>query len=285
MLLSACGGRPNEPPPPATAGLELQVADFGQARKEFRTRLVRRGAAPGTPASLEIPAGATVVDYLSGRLCLKAIASPDPGDGARHAAVLFLHGGFGFGVESWEMSRPYRQAGFVVLTPVLRGENGQAGDFTLFFDEVDDVLAAAETLAGLSYVDPSRIYLAGHSAGGSLALLAALASKRFRAVASFSGDPDQVAHNRGRPELVVFDPTDIREFQLRSSVAFANGFQCPARLYYGDEEAIWAENPNRRTAILARQAGLDVDAIEVPGGHGSMVPEAIQQSIKFFNSR
>jgi dipeptidyl aminopeptidase/acylaminoacyl peptidase len=273
------------PPPPATAGLELQAVPFVEARKGFQTMLVRHEPAPSVSRDLEIPRGATTVDYLSGRLCLKAVTSPDPGDGRRHPAVLFLHGGFGFGLEDWEMSQPYRQAGFVVMTPVLRGENGQPGDFTLFFDELDDINAAADTLAALSYVDPRRIYIAGHSAGGSLALLSALASNRFRAAASFSGDPDQIAHNRGQPRLVVFDPTDIREFQLRSSVAYATSFKCPARLFYGDEEAIWAEAPNQRTAILARQAGLDVDAIEVPGGHGSSVPEAIQQSIKFFNRR
>ena len=57
--------------------------------------------------------------------------------------MLFLHGGFQFGPEDWEMTWPYRAAGFIVMVPMLRGEDDQAGDFTMFYDEVDDVLAAA----------------------------------------------------------------------------------------------------------------------------------------------
>ena len=57
----------------------------------------------------------------------------------------------------------------------------------MFYDEVDDVLAAAEALADLPEVDSGHLYLAGHSAGGTLALLAAMSSQRFRAAASLSG--------------------------------------------------------------------------------------------------
>jgi dipeptidyl aminopeptidase/acylaminoacyl peptidase len=283
--LSSCGGRGSEPLPTASPGLELQPEGYARAREGFRTRLVRRGPAPQTPPSLEIPEGAREVEYRSDALKLRAVASPDPGDGVRRPAVLFLHGGFGFGRESWEMSRPYREAGYVVMTPVLRGENGQPGEFTMFFDEVEDILAAAETLSTLPYVSPDRIFIAGHSAGGTLALLSALASKRFRAAAAFSGDPDQLAHTAGRADLLVFDPTDIRELRLRSSVAYATSFKCPARLYYGDEESLWAEGPNRRTAILARRAGLDVEAVEVSGDHGTSVAPAIRDSIRFFKGQ
>jgi hypothetical protein len=37
---------------------------------------------------------------------------------------------------SWEDAKPYRDAGFVVMTPMLRGENGQAGAWSYFYDEV-----------------------------------------------------------------------------------------------------------------------------------------------------
>src|SRR5207248_3849928 len=109
-----------------------------------------------------------------------------------HAAVLFLHGGFAFAADDWEVSRPYRDAGFVVLTLLLRGENGQPGAYSFYYDEVDDVRAAAAYLRKQPYVDPDRLYLAGPSAGGTLVLLAAEASKHFRAAASFSAMPDQV---------------------------------------------------------------------------------------------
>ena len=41
------------------------------------------------------------------------------------------------------MAQPYRDAGYIVMIPILRGENGQPGFYTMFYDEVDDVLGAA----------------------------------------------------------------------------------------------------------------------------------------------
>ena len=167
------------------------------------------------------------------------------------------------------------------MAPILRGENGQPGVFSLFYDEVDDVLAAAEALAGLPDVDPSRLYVAGHSVGGTLALLAAMSSNRFRAAASFSGSPDQVSFVRFQEELVPFDDNDPREFQMRSPLAFPQSFKCPVRLYYGNQEILF----RRVSQEMARQAksfGLDVEAISVPGDHMTAVPEEIRQCIGFF---
>ncbi len=234
---------------------------------------------PGEP--LQTPPSTVAIDYRSGELTLKAFVTPDPGDGAKHPAVLFLHGGFAFGGDDAEMPQPYRDAGFIVMIPILRGENGQPGSFTMFYDEVNDVLAAADTLAALPYVDSTHIFVSGHSAGGTLAMLAAMASNRFRAAASLSGSPDQKANAASQPILAVFDQSDPREFQLRSPVAYAMSFKSPIRMYFGDQEG-WATLSTQRTAELAKQKGLDVEAIEVPGDHFSSVPEAIRKSIEFF---
>jgi dipeptidyl aminopeptidase/acylaminoacyl peptidase len=88
----------------------------------------------------------TEIKYPSGELRLKAWMNRPADVTRKHPAVLFLHGGFAYGMGDLEQTKPYRQAGFVVLTPMLRGENGQAGAFPYFYDEVDDVLAAAEYL-------------------------------------------------------------------------------------------------------------------------------------------
>ena len=262
-------------------GLEPQREDFARGRSGFKTKLVRRGPSPQAGEPLRTPAGADEVEYRSGDLILKAFVTPDPGDGRRHPAVLFLHGGFAFGGDDWDMPQPYRDAGFVVMIPILRGENGQPGSYTMFYDEVDDVLAASAALASLPYTDSSRIFVSGHSAGGTLAMLAAMASDRFRAAASLSGSPDQKANALSDPMLVSFDQSDVREFQLRSPVAYATSFKSPVRMYFGTEEG-WATLPTQRTAKLAKQNGLDVQAVEVPGDHFSSVPEGIRSSIEFF---
>src|SRR5207237_1250297 len=114
----------------------------------------------------------------------------------------------------------YRDAGYVVVTPMLRGENGQPGSFTMFYDEVDDVLAAADALAKLPYVDDKHIYVSGHSAGGTLSLLTAMASPRFRAAASFSGSPNQKTFAQQGQYPVPFDQSNPLEFDLRSPAAY-----------------------------------------------------------------
>ncbi|MFI5455881.1 MAG: alpha/beta hydrolase family protein [Isosphaerales bacterium] len=277
LLLSAgCQGRQDVSP-----GLEPQQEDFARARKGFKTKLVRQGPSPQPGNSLQTPSGATEIDYRSGDLILTAFVTPDPGDDRRHPAVLFLHGGFAFGGDDWDMPQPYRDAGYVVMIPILRGENGRPGSYTMFYDEVDDVLGAADCLASLPYVDAKRIFVSGHSAGGTLAMLAAMASDRFRAAVSLSGSPDQKANAESQPILISFDRSDPREFQLRSPVAYATSFKCAMRMYFGNQEG-WAVVPTQRTATLAKRNGLDVDAIEVSGDHFSSVPEAIRLSIEFF---
>ncbi len=269
----------------AGCGKELAVTnprgDYAAARQAFQTKLVRRGPAPQEWEPLQAPPGATEVTFDSGGRALKAFVSSDPGDGRRLPAVLFLHGGYAFGDGDWESHELYRNLGYVVMTPVLRGENGQAGEFTMFYDEVDDVLAAADALARLPWVNPDRLFVVGHSAGGTLATLAAMTSDRFVAAASFSGSMDQKANADANPELAVFDRTDPREVEMRSPVAFAASFRCPTRLYYGSKE-FWAYRPTKRTAELAREKGLNVQAVQVPGDHFSSVPTAIQNSIDFF---
>ena len=88
----------------------------------------------------------------------------------------------------------------------------------------------------------------------------------------------------GYKEVVPFDSADIREFQMRSPVAYATSFKCPVRLYFGSWEG-WAKGPSRQTATLAKEKGIDAEAVEVAGDHFSSVPEGIRRSIAFFGQR
>ena len=270
----------------ASDGLKLQSEDYSTARKHFQTHLVRHIPAPQDGQPLHAPAGVNQVEYSPG-LHLQAWITPSSGSGqasgAKKPAVLFLHGGFAFGGDDWEMTQPYRDAGYLVMMPILRGENGQGGDYSMFYDEVTDVVAAADYLAKLPSVDARHIYVAGHSVGGTLTLLAAMASPRFRAAAAFSGAPDAISWSAGQPEYVVFDTSSLREYQMRSAIAFATSFKCPVRIYYGTEEPFFASG-SQQTSERAKTKGLDVEAVRVSGNHFSAVPEEIQQSIRFFQS-
>jgi dipeptidyl aminopeptidase/acylaminoacyl peptidase len=277
---------PKSAPSPFAPMVAVQQDDYARARKAFRTKLLREAPSPQTESLPSPPAGVDVVEYVSGALRLKAWVSRPARAGEKHPAVLFLHGGFAFGIDDWEASRPYRDAGWVVLTPMLRGENGQPGSFSFFYDEVDDALAAAECLARLPYVDADRLYLAGPSAGGTVALLAAMTSKRFRAAASFSATPDQVLfckHSKNASRDIPIDVGNVRELEMRSPLAFAASLKCPTRLYWGSLEPEWTET-SRRLAVLAKQAGLDVEAMQVEGDHQSSVRPGVERSLEFFRA-
>jgi dienelactone hydrolase len=270
----------------ASRGLELQSEDYSKARSHFQTHLLHHGPAPQDWSPLHAPDGAIQVTY-SDTPSLVAWITPLPANAAAgghsRPAVLFLHGGFATSEQDWQMIQPYRDAGYVVMMPALRGENGQDGNYAMFYNEVDDVLHAADYLSRVPGVDSKHLYLAGHSVGGTLTLLTTMTTDRFRAAASFSGSPDQIAWSKHQPEVIPFDPNNLREFQMRSPIAYATSFKCPVRLYFGSEEKGFGYF-SRTTADLAKQKNLDVEAVAIPGDHVSEVPEAMRRSIQFFQA-
>jgi len=244
------------------------------ARKGFTTELIPSSyeaddEAPVPPASANL----RLVQYRSPAGKLAAYVSPDPEDGERHPAVLWAHGGFGgIGSWFWEEASPqddqtasaFREAGIVMMLPSWRGENDNDGSFELFFGEIDDLLAAREYLAGLPYVDPERIYLAGHSTGGTLALLAATASHQFRAVFSFGGAPDmEVVLANGGYGNTPFDPESKQEVRLRSAIHFVNAIESPT--FYFEGEASNYCRDARRMEAKGKRAGAPFTACIIEG--------------------
>lgn len=279
----AGGGKPPAPPAPAPAPAMPRASDvdYAVARQTFRTKLVRDVASPQPWEPVKIADDAREIPYTSGGLKLRAWISPPTK--TKRPAVLFLHGGFAFSLDDWIATKPFRDAGYIVMMPILRGENGSPGSFTLFYDELDDVLAARKVLERRPDVDTKRIFVSGHSAGGSLALLAALASRSFRAAAPLSGTVDASMHAE-EPELAPFDTTNAEEARMRSAIVFAASFKCPTRIYFGDEED-WAKDGSLETARRAKAAGHDVEAVVVPGDHFTMLETAIPAAIAFFEKQ
>lgn len=262
------------------AGPPVQIpTDYARAREGFRTRLLTEGPAPEPGGSLKPPDGVQAVPYPSGELTLVAWASPPrqrPGP-----AVLILHGGNALGPGHWDMARPFLAAGYAVMMPALRGENGLPGSFSGFYDETQDVLAASHLLAARDDVDPDLIFLAGHSIGATQAMLAALTTTRYRRCAAFSGNPDARAFFKRFPEEQRFDPADPREFQMRSPACFATSFKCPIMLLHGTAEAKLAP-ANLLTRTRAAQSGLYAIYDTVEGDHGSAIPSEIELALRFF---
>jgi pimeloyl-ACP methyl ester carboxylesterase len=105
----------------------------------------------------------------------------------------------------------YRQAGVILMLPTLRGGNDNPGKLEGMVGEIDDIIAAANHLATLPYVDPERIYLGGHSTGGTLVMLTAAASDQFRATFAFG---PVIAASAYGPGFIPVDFQTLPEWEI-----------------------------------------------------------------------
>ncbi len=266
-----------------------------EARKGFTTRLKSKILAPQLgDEKLVAPAGAELVEYPSGDMKLKAWVSPDPGDGKKHPAVVFLHGGFALGDSDWEVLAPYREAGYITITPSLRGENGNPGNFEFFYGEVSDALAAGEFVAKLPYVDSDRIHVTGHSIGGLLCVMTAESDSVFRSAAAFSPTSLDTADwieevKSGRfvgqgqlqdSKLLVFNPKDKQEVILRNPHEFAKQIQIPLLIYLERRRILSGVGS---FSHLAKETGKPVLMKQLFGGdHMTMLPPSIEDTLSWF---
>jgi hypothetical protein len=96
-------GSASKSPPSYDPEVAIQVDDHAEIRKRFRTKLTRRGPSPQKERMVHPPEGVSVIEFPSADLRLKAwINIPAVKEAGRRPAIVFLHGGFGFGKEDWE---------------------------------------------------------------------------------------------------------------------------------------------------------------------------------------
>ena len=195
-----------------------------EARKGFTTHLMKKqseGDAPEQP-----PADLfRLTTYPSPLGDMAAYVSPSPNDGKKHPAIIWLIGGFSNGIHDtpWQpassqndqSASAYREAGIIMMYPSRRGGNTNPGYREDFLGEADDIIAARDYLAKLDYVDPNRIYLGGHSTGGTLALIVAELDNKFRAVFAF-GPVDDVSGYGS--DILNYDLSNPKETNLRSPI-------------------------------------------------------------------
>ncbi|MDQ0463175.1 dienelactone hydrolase [Caulobacter ginsengisoli] len=213
---------------------------LAQARAAHPTSVV--GEAGGDPADKPPARLFRMTSYPSAVGDLAAYVTPSPGDGRRHPAIIWITGGDANSIgDVWgprparndQTARAFREAGIVMMFPSLRGGNRNPGHREGGYGEVDDILAAAAWLARQDYVDPARIYLGGHSTGGTFALLTAECSDRFRAVFAF-GPIGQFDRQYG--EFLGVDLRDPQEVALRSPVRWLGSIRSPTFVFEGDRQ-------------------------------------------------
>jgi acetyl esterase/lipase len=239
----------------ALAGsLLADTSALTRARQGFATHLIRQtsiGEAPEQPP----PGVLNLVSYQGPLGVMAAYVSPSPHNGKRNPAIIWLVGGFSnsIGDTAWtpgpkqndQSATGFREAGIVTMYPSLRGGNRNPGHLEAFYGEVDDVIAAARYLAQLDYVDPNRIYLGGHSTGGTLALLVAASTDRFRAVFALGPVGNIIGYGQAK---LPFDTKNPREGDLRAP-------------------QLWLDSIRRRTFVFeGTNAPSNIDELRTMSG-------------------
>lgn len=212
---------------------------LAEGRQGFATHLIRREKTRA-PVPLPPPNLFRLAYYPSPIGAMPAYLSPPPRDGRKHPAIIWIFGGFDNSINeaAWEpgprendqSASAFREAGIITMFPSLRGGNLNPGWLEGLYGEADDILAAAAFLRHQPGVDPDRIYLGGHSTGGTLALLVAEHTNVFRAVFAFGAVSDVRGYG---PDHLPFDLASRTETDLRAPVKWLNAIHTPTFVLEG----------------------------------------------------
>lgn len=219
---------------------QKQVQSLLDAREGFKTEIQQKiqddEPFPPPPEQLF-----SIVKYPTPIGEMSAYLSKPHHPNKKHPALIWLTGGFpagGSGASAWEptssdndqSAKIYRQSGVLMMYPALRGSFGNPGVQEGVYGEVNDVLSALDYLSKLDYVDTNRIYLGGHSTGGTLALLVAASTNRFCSVFSFGPVADPASYGS---KAVIYNSKNDKEQKLRAPVNFLSAIKSPTYIIEG----------------------------------------------------
>ncbi|HPL28274.1 MAG TPA: CocE/NonD family hydrolase [Anaerolineae bacterium] len=247
-------------------------------RRSHVTTLTACNPTPARWWAAAPPPGARETCYPSGDLQLLAwLALPEDAP-TPIPAIVYLHGDWGLDGDDFAACRPFLDAGYAVMLPSPRGENGNPGCFELWYGEMDDAVAAVRWLAGQPEIDAGRIYAFGHSVGGGVAALLSLYDDvPLRLSGSCGGlyPPDILAVWSA---LLPFDLNDEQEVQLRLLRGNMASMQRRHIAYLGEEE--WLAQFASAAAAEAAACVAPLSIHMLPGDHESALAPAMAAFIE-----
>ncbi|MBX9587655.1 MAG: prolyl oligopeptidase family serine peptidase [Hyphomonadaceae bacterium] len=185
----------------------------------------------------------------------------------------------------------YTSRGFAVLDVNYAGSTGYGRAYRARLDgqwgiaDVADCAAAARHLAQAGLADPSRIAIAGGSAGGYTALMALATTQTFAAGSSHYGISDLgllLAHTHKFEQgylhrLLGTTPSQWKDvFAARSPINLIDGITAPVILFQGLDDKVVPPEQSRRIVSKLKRRGIEVDYREFAGeGHGFRKAETI----------
>lgn len=256
--------------------VEPSPIPFTERLSQFKTTLTSPGPAPQEFGAETPPQDIQEIRFPSGDLQLKAwvYTAPTPSEHPRPALV-FLHGGFAFGGGDLEACRPFMDAGYIVMAPMLRGENGNPGSFELFLGEVDDAKSAVDWLVQQTNVDKQRIFVFGHSVGGGVSAMLSLRDNvPIRHCGSSGGlYPREVF--AGWSDICPFNYRDSKECEMRTLFGNIQYMKVPHYAYLGTEDGFDAQG--RAAEAEQKKAGGKLTVGSAPGDHFDSFDPALLQ--------
>ena len=239
-------------------------------------------AALVAPESVRLPERAGIAAHA--QLFLPA-AGPA---GARHPAVIFMHGGpvrqmlvgwhyMDYYSNAYGMNQYLASRGYVVLALNYRSGIGYGLDFreaaregSAGASEYNDLLAAADYLRGRADVDPARIGLWGGSYGGYMTALGlARNSDLFAAGVDLHGVHDwyhwNLATRDGHPYYELDATAEARATAFAASpLSSLATWRSPVLLIHGDDDRNVDFSESVRLAVALRERGVEYSELVFP---------------------
>lgn len=217
----------------------LREARAGQGPEVINN--LRQSAKPRKPPA---KSGLTLVSWPGPLGNMAGYLTSDPGDGNRHPAIVWVSGGdTAIGdfwskqpIETDQSAAAFREAGVVVFYPAVRGLNGNPGQIEGFYGELDDLIAATQWLKQQSWVDPDKVYLGGHSSGGTMVLLAAEYADEWKSVFAFGPVADPRGYGPFLWGALPFDSSNQHATKLRAPLHWLSSIRMPTLIAEGDRQ-------------------------------------------------
>jgi acetyl esterase/lipase len=244
---------------------------------------------PPVPPGASVASGAPVASPPSRRAAVPTGPAP---------LVLFLHGGFWRAAydrtHTGPLAAALAAAGFAVCTPEFRRTSQPDGGWPGTFDDVaaavDRLPALVREAAGADVISSEPAVLAGHSAGGHLALWAA-ARHMIPAGMRWHAEPLQVAGVVALAAVSDLDACYTLGLGHGAVVALLGGgpdvyperyrttdpmrllpLGCPVRLVHGTGDSVVPCSLSAGFLARSKAAGDDVSLTELPGaGHFDVI--------------
>lgn len=256
----------------------------------FALALPSQAAAP-TPTSTEFHAkgGGRIWVYLPvnrpANAKLACVLVPPAGSRMFHGMLLgdgdrpehYPYVEAGFAVVSFDISGPWlnTKSDLALKNAAEAFKNAQFG--------VSDALEAIHlVLAKYPQIDPKRLYVAGHSSAGTLALQIAASSDQFRACIAFAPITDVVTDRK--QALVTIDtfvPGFSEAIRLASPNNRITALQCPIFLFHStdDSRVPPAGIVAFKNALLAQGKSVKYVSVDSGDHYDSMIQRGVPQAI------